>query len=139
MRLQMLIVWVPLAFAQDPTGVLQGRVTDPSGAIVAKANVTAQNVSTSFTATQQSSQDGSFHFSYLPVGEYDLRVSSPGFADFEATHLRIDVDRVVDFSVALEIRPKGEVIEISANAATVDVSSTLGNVVSAREASRSSS
>ncbi len=131
---QTLLVCTPLIFAQDPTGVLQGQVTDPSGATVPNASVVVRNVSTGFTATQQSSFAGSFHFSYLPVGEYNLRVSASGFADFERTHVRIDVDRVVNLAVALEIRQRGEVVDVAADSATVDVSSTLGNVVSGREA-----
>ncbi len=132
--LQMLIVCVPLALAQDPTGVLQGQVTDPSAAAVPNAKVVVRNVATSFTAAQQSSRNGSFRFSYLPVGEYDLQVSSPGFTDFKATRIRIDVDRIVDFSVLLDIRPRGDLVDVTANPETVDVSSTLGNVVSSRDA-----
>src|SRR4051812_22527053 len=123
--LQMLAVCASLALAQDPTGVLQGQVTDPSAATVPNANVIARNVSTGFTATQQSSETGSFHFSYLPVGEYNLGVSASGFADSETTHIRIDVNRVVNLTVALQIRPKGDLVNVAADAATVDVSSTL--------------
>lgn len=137
--LRILLVCVPLALApfslaQDPTGVLQGQISDPSAATVPNAKVTARNISTGFTASQQSSQSGEFHFSYLPVGEYDLVVSSAGFADFEAKDIRIDVDRVVSFPVRLEIRPRGDLVDVMADAATVDVSSTLGNVVSSRDA-----
>ena len=131
--LQMLLVCLPLA-AQDPTGVLQGRVLDPSAASVENATIVAKNPSTGFEVTQQSSRDGSFRFSYLPVGEYDLRVSSPGFTEFNATHIRLDVERTVSFPVALVIRQKGDVVTVAANSASVDVSSTLGNVVSSREA-----
>ncbi len=131
--LQMLGVCTCVTFAQDPTGVLQGQVTDPSAAMVPNATVVARSVSTGFAATQQTSENGSFHFSYLPVGEYNLRVSAPGFTDFQMTSIRIDVDRVVNLPVALEIRPKGDLVDVAANAANVDVSSTLGNVVSARE------
>jgi hypothetical protein len=132
--LQILVVSVPLALAQDPTGVLQGQVTDPSAATVPSANVVARNMSTGFTASQRSSQNGTFHFSYLPAGEYELRVSAAGFAEFAARHIRIDVDRVVNFHASLEIKTRGDLVDVTANAATVDVSSTLGNVISTREA-----
>ncbi|HEY3939850.1 MAG TPA: TonB-dependent receptor, partial [Bryobacteraceae bacterium] len=132
--LQILVASVPLALAQDPTGVLQGQVTDPSAATVPNAKVVARNMATGFTASQQSSQSGSFHFSYLPAGEYELDVSAAGFAEFAATPIRIDVDRVVNFHAALEIKARGDLVDVTANAATVDVSSTLGNVISTREA-----
>ncbi|MBV9155439.1 MAG: TonB-dependent receptor, partial [Acidobacteriaceae bacterium] len=132
--LQMLAVCAPLALSQDPTGTLQGQILDPSAAAVPDAQVIVRNASTGFTASQQCSHFGSFQFSYLPVGEYDLRVVSAGFTDFEATHIRIDVDRIVNFPVRLEIRTRGDLVNVTANAATVDVSSTLGSVVSEREA-----
>ncbi|HMJ60530.1 MAG TPA: carboxypeptidase-like regulatory domain-containing protein, partial [Bryobacteraceae bacterium] len=59
----------------------EGQVTDPSTATVPSAKVVARNTATGFAATQDSSQAGNFHFSYLPVGEYDLHVSAAGFAD----------------------------------------------------------
>jgi len=122
-------------FAQDPTGVLRGQITDPSAATVPNAKVVAQNISTGFAATQESSQSGDFHFSYLPVGEYDLHVFAAGFADFSANRIRIDVDRTVNFAVSLELRSRGDLIDVTANAATVDISSTLGNVVSSQKPS----
>ena len=132
-RLLVLAVCLPLA-AQDPTGVLRGQITDPSAATVPNAKVVARNTATGFAATQESSQGGDFHFSYLPVGEYDLHVSASGFADFSANHIRIDVDRIVNFAVSLELRSRGDLIDVIASAATVDVSSTLGNVVSSQQA-----
>jgi hypothetical protein len=131
--LQTLVVCLPLV-AQDPTGVLRGQIMDPSAATVPNAEVVARNRATGFAATQESSQSGNFHFSYLPVGEYDLHISATGFADFAATHIRIDVDRTVSFAVALELRSRGDLIDVTANAATVDVSSALGNVISSRDA-----
>ncbi len=123
-----------LLLAQDPTGVLEGRVADPSGATVPRAGVTAQNQATGFVASQTTTQAGTFHFSYLPVGIYNLRVNAPGFSDFEATGIRIDVDRVVSFPVSLQIATSKTHVDVTGIGATVDVSSTLGNVVSSREA-----
>ena len=125
---------VPIGLAQDPTGTLEGRVSDPSSARVPGAKIAASNSATGFTATQESSPNGSFRFSYLPVGDYDLRVIARGFAAFEATHIRIDVDRTVNQPVALRIGAIGSSVDVAANAATVDFSSTVGSVVSSREA-----
>src|SRR5215471_10423486 len=78
------LLFVSLALSQDPTGVLQGQIKDPSGARVPKARVAVRNATTGFSANQDSEQDGSFRFSYLPVGEYELQVSAVGFAEFKA-------------------------------------------------------
>jgi len=132
--LQILLICVPLAIAQDPTGVLEGRITDPSGAMVPNAVITARNTANGVTASEHSANDGAFHFSSLPVGEYDLRVAAPGFASFDEADVRIDVGRRVSLPIALSIASSKNQVDVTASGATVDVSSTLGNVVSAREA-----
>ncbi len=127
-------VYLTLLSAQDPTGILEGQVTDPSGAVVRNAQVEVQNAANGFTARQHSQANGNFRFSYLGVGEYRLHVAAPGFAAFETSRIRIDVDRTVKFAVNLQISSKTSRVDVDANAATVDVSATLGNVVSSREA-----
>jgi hypothetical protein len=133
-RLPLLLVLAPLLAAQDPTGVIQGQITDPSGASVPNAEVTARNTHTGFLATQHSARDGAFHFSYLPVGDYGLHVTAQGFAAFDFSGIRVDVDRVINLPVYLAIGASSSQVNVAANTATIDLSSTLGNVVSSREA-----
>lgn len=132
--LQFVLLSAPLVFCQDPTGVVEGQVADPSGASVPEAAVTISNTSTGFAARQQASGSGSFRFSYLPVGSYRLHVSAKGFTAFDATDIRVDVDRVVDLPISLSVAEKSELVEISAVAATVDLGSTVGNVVTSHDA-----
>ena len=132
--LQVVVFSCSLALCQDPTGTLEGQVSDPSGALIPHAAVTITNSATGFTASQQSSGSGTFRFSYLPVGSYRLLVSVKGFSSYDATNIYVDVDRVVNLPVKLMLAGKKDTVEISAVAATVDVSSTLGNVVTAHDA-----
>ena len=98
-----LLLVCPWGYAQDPTGVLEGQVFDPANAVVIHAVVTAQNAQTGFSATQQSGKDGSFHFSSLPVGDYELRVAAVGFAPFTVAGIHIDINRTVRFPANLVI------------------------------------
>jgi hypothetical protein len=129
-----LLFCASLAFCQDPTGILEGKINDPSGALVPNAEVVLTNPSTGFTATQQSSSAGAFRFSYLPVGSYNLHVDMKGFASFDTTNIRVDVDRVVNLPITLAVAGTKDIEEVSANSASVDVSSTLGNVILAHDA-----
>ena len=121
------------ASAQEPVGVLEGQITDPSGASVPNAEITARNVQTGFASRQQSASDGVFRFSRLDVGDYELRVTAQGFATFQATSIRLDIGRTIRIPVKLEIAAGNNVVTIIADGATIDLGPTVGNVVSARE------
>ena len=123
----------PWALAQDPTGVLEGQILDPSSAAVHQASVTAQNAQTGFKATQRSAPDGGFHFSSLPVGDYELRIAADGFTPYTAAQIHVDINRTVRLSVKLEIAGGRSEVNVMANAASVDLGSTLGNVVTSQE------
>ncbi len=120
--------------AQDPVGVLEGRVKDASGGSISSAEVTASNQQTGFSAKQRSAEDGAFHFSSLPAGEYDLRVTADGFAPFTATAIRIDIGRTVPVAVKLEVAAGHNEVSVNGTGATIDLGSTLGDVVSSLEA-----
>ena len=123
-----------LVQAQDPVGVLEGQIKDASGAVVSAADVTVTNHQTGFNAKERSTDDGSFHFASLPVGEYDLRVSANGLAAFTASSIRIDIGRTVRIPVTLEVAAGHSEVIVTGTGATVDLGPTLGNVVSAHEA-----
>jgi hypothetical protein len=123
-----------LVRSQDPIGILEGQATDPSLAAVNGAQVTVQNAQTGLRQSVTTSRQGTFRFSNLPVGEYSLSVSAQGFAAFSASSIRIDVGRVVNYPVQLQIASSHNEVSVVGNAVTVDTSSALGNVVSEREA-----
>ncbi len=129
-----LVLFSTALMAQTPTASLEGQVSDPSGAMLAGASISVSNPATGFSRTQPTSGTGTFHLASLPVGFYDLRVTAPGFSEFVARGIRLDVERVVDFPVQLTLAPRGDIVEVVASAATLDVSPTLGNVVSGQSA-----
>src|SRR5438876_1022286 len=80
--------WVGLAiflvtgvvFAQEiGGGRLNGTVTDPSGAAIANAKVTATQTATGVARTTQSSATGVYSLSSLPPGVYDVQIEAGGF------------------------------------------------------------
>jgi hypothetical protein len=123
-----------IANAQDPTGTLEGRITDPSSALVAGADVNVTNPGTGLTRTVKSSSDGAFHFSNLPVGEYTLTVNAAGFAPFSASSIRLDIGQIVTYPVTLQLSGSHSEVNVTAQAVMVDTSQTIGNVVSSAEA-----
>src|SRR5436189_1806244 len=68
------------AWAQEVTASITGTVTDPSGAAVAGANVTATSQERGITFTAVTNDSGLYRVAQLPVGTYTLKVEKSGFA-----------------------------------------------------------
>ncbi len=81
---------------------VSGRVTDPQGAVVPGALVTARQTETNVTAETVSDAGGRFRFPYLKVGSYELKVRLDGFADAVRT-LRLTVGSAFDVPVSLAV------------------------------------
>lgn len=99
-----------------------------------KAVVTITNLATGFSGTQRTTGAGEFRFSYLPVGTYQIRLSAQGFVGNDASGLRVDVDRIINLPLQLTLAGNTETVSVTAIPATVDMSSTRGNLVTAHDA-----
>src|SRR6478752_3796004 len=67
------------AIAQRYLGGIQGEITDPSGAKVSGASVTAEEVSTHYKSEATTNNAGSYNFPALNPGSYILTVAAKGF------------------------------------------------------------
>jgi Carboxypeptidase regulatory-like domain/TonB dependent receptor len=92
------------AIAQETinSASVSGRVTDPQGAVVPGARVTARRTETNVTAETTTDRDGRFRFPYLKVGPYEIKVHLPGFADVTRA-LTLTVGSAFDVPVALAV------------------------------------
>ncbi|MGD0893560.1 MAG: carboxypeptidase-like regulatory domain-containing protein [Terracidiphilus sp.] len=64
------------ASAADVNGRIKGTVTDPAGAVVAHASITATNKDTGVKFVTTSQADGDYIFQQLPVGTYSITVTA---------------------------------------------------------------
>jgi len=69
-----------LAWGQEVTAAVTGTVTDPSGAPIAGASVTARDVARNVPYSTQTNADGAYYLARIPVGNYELRFEAKGFA-----------------------------------------------------------
>ena len=100
---------------QITTGVIQGTVADPTGAVVPGAAVEVRNTGTNFVRTLTTGADGRFVALQLPPGPYRVTVTLAGFA----THVQEDVSLTVGQSITIN-----PVLKVSGTAETVTVSGT---------------
>src|ERR1044071_7406149 len=83
------------AQSQITSGVIQGTVTDPSGAVVPGANVEVKNLETNVTKNVSTDEDGRFSFLQLPSGRYTLTVSKQGFASLVQQDFPLTVGQTI--------------------------------------------
>jgi hypothetical protein len=128
----------PQASAQNAAGRILGNVTDPSGAAVADASVTATNVATQVAQQTTTDKDGFYQILALPIGNYRVVISKDGFQQqaFENQVLQINQSLRVDAKLALG--QQNEIVEVRDQVETVEtVNPTVGATVTGRAISDS--
>ena len=124
-----------LLHAQGTTATIQGRVADPSGAVIAGADVTALSVNTNESRKVATLGDGSYTLQFLPIGKYNLTISSAGFRTFERKDLILEVGTNARIDATLEVGATGDQITVDATVAPMveTTAPTLGQVVTNTE------
>src|SRR6266852_1662671 len=92
----------PTSFAQSDRGTITGTVSDPSGAAVVGAKVSAVNTNTGASHETTTTSEGSYTLPELSATPYKISVEAPGFkTTTQAIQLPVQVTRRVDFSLTL--------------------------------------
>ncbi len=116
--------------AQNTAGSLGGTATDPTGASIPEAKVTARNTDTGFTQTTTTGPSGAFLIPRLPVGSYELRVEKPGFAVYVQLGITLAVDQAASANVTLQVGQLSNQVTVSSEAELVTTrTATAGQVV----------
>jgi hypothetical protein len=107
--------------AQTASGTLRGRVTDPTGAVIPQATVTATGAEGQKTTAVTNNQ-GAYELKGLSPGNYTITTSAKGFAISTEQNFAISADQVQQFDIALEIQVQPEKVEVQEESTTVGVS-----------------
>jgi hypothetical protein len=110
--------------AQTFRGGIHGVVTDPTGAVVASAEVKATNDATGLSYTTTSSSAGEFGFADLPLGDYTIVVAQSGFDAFRVGGVRVSAGAIYNLPVKLRMAQLEASVEVSAAAVSVETTST---------------
>src|ERR1700682_3750454 len=102
------------AAAQVLYGSLTGNVHDAAGAIIPGASVKLSNMGTAQEFTEQTNEAGSYTFSNLSPGTYELTVGARGFRSLTQRGIAISVNEVRRADVALEVGQLNESITVDA-------------------------
>lgn len=120
--------------AQELVAHIEGTVTDPSGAGVPGAQVTAMNTQTRVATTVNTQDDGRYSFLALPPGTYDVTVTKAGFQTYTARNITLTLNQVYNLPVMLEVGQITQTVQVEAAPTQVETSTTqLGTVVDAKQ------
>jgi outer membrane receptor protein involved in Fe transport len=110
-----LVLGVGQAIAQSTvTGAIGGKVTDPNGAVVPNATVTATNNGTNQTLTVTADNDGGFRVANLQPGTYTVKASGGSFADFNQENVIVEVGQITTLNIPLGIAGQTATVQVTA-------------------------
>jgi len=120
------------AFGQG-TATLKGRITDPSGAVVPGATITATETKTSFARSSTTSEDGYFSIPLLRPAEYKVSIEAAGFKRYEQAGVQLVADQTATLNAVVELGVATEAITVEGGVNQVDLQTpTLKGVIDER-------
>jgi hypothetical protein len=120
-------------FAQS-TGTIRGTVTDPSGAAVANASVSAKETNTGIVRKSATNESGIFVFPDLPIGAYELKISASGFASQDRPNLDLLTGQTIDLPIQLSVGTQSTEITVTSETQQIQTStSTVEQSVSQQQ------
>jgi len=133
-----LMIWLfvlcatPVAFAQAGRGGLNGLVTDPTGAIIPGARVTALNRATGVAQSTVTTAAGLYAFVSVSPGTYEITATMKGFESVAQDQVTVSVDQVTTVNLGLRVGSASEVVTVTAESNLTETSnSTVGQLITA--------
>jgi hypothetical protein len=103
-----------ISWSQAIFATLSGTVTDQSGAVVPNAQVTLTNATSGTTRQSVSNAQGFYTFASVPVGTYDLSVTSSGFQTYQFKAIALGGGDLKTVNVAMKVGNTTQTVEITA-------------------------
>ncbi|MGH9343104.1 MAG: carboxypeptidase-like regulatory domain-containing protein, partial [Terriglobia bacterium] len=114
----------PVAIAQVTTAAIHGTVTDPSGAIIPGAKITALDTATGISTVTTANASGFYTFPLLQIGPYHVIVAATGFEKFESTGVQLTVNANLEIDAKLSVGTSLQTVTVNASTVQVETSNT---------------
>jgi hypothetical protein len=115
--------------AQEVTATITGTITDPSGAAIPGATVTAKSVERGTTFKDVSNDSGIYRIPQLPVGNYELRVEKDGFQTALHPAFTLVLNQIARVDVELKVGQVTQTVEVTGGAPILKTEATLVDTV----------
>ena len=113
-----------VAHAQVTGATLSGTISDPSGGVVANADVSATNTATATTRDVKSDSAGLYAISNLVPGVYDIKVTATGFSTSLQSGLTLTVGQQQQLNFSLQVGQTSTKVEVTGAAPQIDLTSS---------------
>ena len=127
--LSLFLADTPHALAQQTLGGITGTITDDSGAIVPSATVKIVGDQTKLTRNVDTSDTGIYSFVNLPIGNYTITVTHPGFQTLNIPSIQVQADRTATVNGTLKIGEVGQTVTVQEAPLINAVDTTNGYVM----------
>ncbi len=119
--------------SQTITASLEGNIKDPTGALIAGAQVRVTNTATQMVVVLATDGSGRFLAPSLPPGPYTITVEATGFKKAERGGITLEVNQSARLEITMVLGSATETVEVTAQAPLLDSSSSaMGQVVDNR-------
>ena len=119
--------------AQTVTGSITGTVTDPSGAAIANAHLTAHKLDTGVDTTRTSNRTGLYRIDFLPIGHYQVTIEAEGFEKDVLQPFTLEVLETPTINVQMKVGSSVTTVSVTDAAAILNTTNpTLGSTFSTR-------
>src|SRR5690348_10912272 len=121
-----LLLTTGLTLQAGPTATLTGRLTDPSGGVIAGVKVEATNVDTNVTFPSETNAEGLYNIPNLPPGTYRVIVSKFAFRTIVKPDVELHVQDVISLNFSMEVGSVAESVTVEGGAPLIQSTPARG-------------
>lgn len=126
----LVLVLTTATFAQNNTGIISGKITDPTGAVVPNAQITVTQTDAGVESVSASNSDGLFRVPGLRDGPYKLVVTAAGFKREVREGFSLQIGQILDVEIKLEVGATTESVTVVSSIPLLDSqTSSTGQVM----------
>jgi outer membrane receptor protein involved in Fe transport len=131
--LALILCCAAVCAAQTFRGSILGTVTDPNGAVVPDATVTAKNVATAIERTTTTDSFGNYTLAELQTGTYEVTVQKSGFQTAKVTGVIVEVAAEKRVDVTMAVAGSEVTVTIAPSTQVETTTNTLGGTITAKD------
>jgi hypothetical protein len=121
------------AFGQEVTAGIVGTVTDPSGAPLKDATVAATDTERGVTLTTKTNDSGAYNITRVPVGNYIVKISAPGFQTAVHTGIVLVLNQTARIDMQMKMGQVSETVEVTGSAPVLQTERTeVGTIIDSK-------